>query len=642
MLLGKILYGAFFCLLLPVILVLWAYFTEDYIPVVMPSGPTLPLGIFLFAIGISLQLTAMRQLWTIGRGLPMNAFPPEHYVTVGVFRWLRHPIYVGFIITCFGASLAMNSASGFLLVSPCVILFIVALVLGYEQPAMHRRWPAASLHHPLLGAPADSEEPTSYLQRFCALFLVFGAWLLLYYLLILLGDSSSFLVWYLPGEAEWPVWQWTEAIYILTYPFVVITPLLLTTSRQLRQFVQLSFWLIGVGIFLSYVLPFHAPPRQFTATSFWGEVLLWERGLDGPVCALPSFHVMWALAAAVFWSQAFPRFKVLWWCIAIAMSISCCTVGNHLVIDVLAGAVVFAMIYRRAWLWEWSRQACERLANSWHAYQIGPLRIINHAWWSGLAAAVGIFVCGQFIQEAWLLVLLAFMTLLGACLWGQWVTGSPKLLRPFGYYGAILGALLGSMLLMYAGRYHFLSLCAAAALAAPWVQAIGRLRCLVQGCCHGRVTCAECGIVVSNPHSRVIAISELANQPIHITQLYSIISNIAIGLFLTRLQYASMAPAIIVGLYGILNGVSRFVEEAYRGEVQTPIVAGLRLYQWLSIASIVAGIVFTCLPGPMLLTMHWRLDASLLAASLTSGLLAAFAMSMDFPRHHFRFARLSG
>lgn len=342
--LGKVLYGSIFCVLLPVLLVMWAYLTEKYIPVVIPSGPTLPLGVLLLAMGIGLQTLAMRQLSVIGHGLPMNAYPPVRYVTVSIYRWLRHPIYVGFVVACYGVSLAANSASGLLLVTPCVILFIVALVLGYEQPAMHQRWPESQQHYPLLGVPADSDEPTNLLQRFSATILVFLPWLLLYYLLILLGDSTRFEAFYLPGEAAWPVWEWTEGIYFITYPFVVLTPLFLPTSKLLRQFVVLSFWLIGVGIYFCYVLPCHAPPRPFIPTGILGELLLWERGMDGPVCAIPSFHVMWALAAAVFWSKVFPRFKVFWWGLALAISISCCTAGNHLVIDLIAGAVVFLVV----------------------------------------------------------------------------------------------------------------------------------------------------------------------------------------------------------------------------------------------------------------------------------------------------------
>lgn len=225
---------------------------------------------------------------------------------------------------------------------------------------------------------------------------------------------------------------------------------------------------------------------------------------------------------------------------------------------------------------------------------------------------------------------------------GQSVTGSSKLLRPFGYYGAILGAFLAACIIIIGWNYSWLALCAIMALAAPWVQAIGRLRCLIQGCCHGKPTRSIPGIRCTNPHSRVCSVSNLQGVLIHNTQLYSIITNIVTGMLLWRLWYADISPALLAGVYGILNGAFRFIEEAYRGEAQTPSFGGLRIYQWLSLASIVAGMIITCLPGPQTLVAHWRFDARLLITSIACGLFAAFMMGMDFPQSNQRFARLSG
>jgi hypothetical protein len=472
--------------------------------------------------------------------------------------------------------------------------------------------------------------------------IVFVPWLLLYYWLIFLGDSPRFVTLALPGEEQWPVLPWTECFYALTYPFVLATPLILRRQDWLRQFVLTSWWLIAWGIFVQYTLPVHVPPRPFVADSFWGHLLLWERGLDGPVCAFPSFHVMWALVAASFWSLAFPTARWLWWLLAVLMSASCITTGNHTIVDVVAGVAAFLLIDQRQRLWIAMQQGCQRLANSWTSWQIGPLRVINHSLYAGLACTTGIFLAGQFIPELAILFLFTVSILGAACLWGQYVTGSPKLLRPFGYYGAILGALLAVVIITNFWNYSWITLCAITALVAPWVQAIGRLRCLVQGCCHGRPVVTAIGIRCDNPHSRVVAISQLAGVMIHNTPLYSIITNVATGMLLWRLWYADIAPALLAGLYGILNGVFRFVEEAYRGEVQTPTARGLRLYQWFSLVSILAGMAMTCIPGPLLLEAQWRSDVPLILTSMCCGLIAAFAMGMDFPQSTRRFARLSG
>ena len=268
--------------------------------------------------------------------------------------------------------------------------------------------------------------------------MVFVPWVLLYYWLIFLGDSPHFIALALPGEMQWPVLEWTEFFYFLTYQFALLVPLILQRKDQLRQFVHTAWWTIGIGIFLQYTLPVHAPPRPFEPETIWGHLLLWERSMDGPVCAFPSFHVMWALVAASFWSLAFPRWKWCWWILAALMSLSCSTTGNHTVADVAAGVAVFGLIHERQRLWLLLQRACEHLANSWQAWHFGPLRVINHSLFAGLACAVGIFLAGQFIPELSVLWIITTLILVSACIWGQMVTGSSKLLRPFGYYGAIL------------------------------------------------------------------------------------------------------------------------------------------------------------------------------------------------------------
>lgn len=640
----QFLYGIFFCLILPGWLILWAYFTRQVIPLEITGIGLQIVGGCITVAGLALQLLAMKQLWLKGKGLPMNAFPPRHYVTTGVYQYLRHPIYVGFVLTCAGTSLLVLSASGLFFVTPIMALLCVGLVVGYEQPAIVNRFGSdqTKQHAPLVGLPVNSSEKADLRSQLAAIVSVFVPWTLLYYWLIFLGDSPDFFTLALPGEEHWPVYPWSEFFYALTYPFVVAIPLILSRKDQLREFVQTSFWLIAWGIFLQYTLPFHAPPRPFLSDSFLGDMLLWERGLDGPVCAFPSFHVMWALTGAKFWSIAYPKRRSLWWILASFMSLSCITTGNHTIADVLAGLLVFILVDRRRATWSWLQGLSERMANSWNAWRFGPLRVINHSLYAGLACAVGIFLAGQFINELYLLFLLTFLILICACLWGQSVTGSPILLRPFGYYGAILGGILAACIIVTFWNYSWLELCAIMALAAPWVQALGRLRCLVQGCCHGKPTDTIPGIRCRNPHSRICAVSNLHDVMIHNTQLYSIISNLITGMFLWRLWYAGISPAMLAGLYGILNGIFRFMEEAYRGEVQTPVFGGLRLYQWLSLASIVAGMILTCLPGPSTLIAHWRFDTAILITSLACGLFAAFMMGMDFPESHRRFARLSG
>jgi prolipoprotein diacylglyceryltransferase len=75
----------------------------------------------------------------------------------------------------------------------------------------------------------------------------------------------------------------------------------------------------------------------------------------------------------------------------------------------------------------------------------------------------------------------------------------------------------------------------------------------------------------------VCRLSPLGGVPAHPTPLYSILWNVVIALAVGRLWSLRAPLGFIAGVYLLLGGVGRFVEEAYRGEPQTPVHAGLRL-----------------------------------------------------------------
>jgi len=105
--------------------------------------------------------------------------------------------------------------------------------------------------------------------------------------------------------------------------------------------------------------------------------------------------------------------------------------------------------------------------------------------------------------------------------------------------------------------------------------------------------------------------------------------------------WLSHAPLhFIGGLYFVLNGLGRFPEEAYRGEPQTPIYAGLRLYQWAALAQVVAGGIITAVgrsaPAP---TPEVNLGGIIVA--LVFGAIYAFALGVDFPESNRRMSRLA-
>jgi prolipoprotein diacylglyceryltransferase len=136
-------------------------------------------------------------------------------------------------------------------------------------------------------------------------------------------------------------------------------------------------------------------------------------------------------------------------------------------------------------------------------------------------------------------------------------------------------------------------------------------------------------------------LADLAGVPIHATPLYSIVSNIVIGLLLLRLRLVGAPDALLVGGYLILGGCARFVEESFRAEPQTPVMGGLHSYQWVAIASVLAGIVTTALSSTPAVQAFHPLTLSLVWSALTLGVITGAAMGVDLPKSDRRFSRLA-
>ncbi|HWI57148.1 MAG TPA: prolipoprotein diacylglyceryl transferase family protein, partial [Bacillota bacterium] len=581
---GKLAYGALFTLAVPLGLWLW----NRHLSCPFPAVHSPWLGTALLTSGGWLMLLAMWRLWQEGGGLPMNAFPPPRVVTRGVYAWVPHPIYCGFIAACAGAALLSNSATGLWIVTPVVALACLALVLGYEGPDLRRRF-GPRLPTPWLGLPSgEGFLPLS--RRVGTALAVLLPWALCYWAVKALGVPAGAVETRLSWEWAVPVLPATMPVYASIYLVVPLTFLLCADRADMRHLAVSAWTATALNTLLYVTVPATAAFRPAEAQDWMGQWLAWEQRLALPAAgSCPSFHITWAVLCAAFLARGpLRRTPVLGWLWCLGLGLSCLTTGMHSLVDVLAGALAGALCVRPDKLWKQLLKGTEHLSNAWKAWQVGPLRVINHSLWAGLAGFTVLVLAGQSADSQHLgwIVLVACCALMGAGLWAQWVEGSSALLRPFGYYGAILGGLFALAVMSWV-QGPVADLMAAFAVAAPWSQAIGRLRCVVQGCCHGRPV--AWGIRITNPHSRVVKLAGFSGTPIHPTPLYSILTNVVIGILLLRLRLGGAGPFQIAGLYLLLAGLSRFVEEAYRGEPQTWRFAGLPLYQWMAVGSLVFG-----------------------------------------------------
>lgn len=644
-LLGRLAYGALFLIALPAGLMTWAWATADVIT--LPPVRAAAAGWSLALIGGLLMTAGAYELIVHGRGLPMNPFPPPRLVRSGIYRWLRNPMYIGFVLACGGVAVASGSAAGLWLVTPTVALGAAALVYGYERHDLARRFGPDALAPPMLSLPRAHGGAPAATERVAVFLWVFLPWLVVYYAVQGLGRPLDAFGTQLPFERGWPVLQWTELFYASAYLFIPLTALLIQTRHALRRFaIQSTLGTVVVAL-LWVIIPVVAINRPFEPSAIGGRLLAWEQAHSLGVAAFPAFHVLWTLLAADGWNaNSHHTGRRVWgligWTWAALITVSCITTGMHTVVDVVAAVALYPPLSRYERTWALIRGGAEQLANSWREWRLGPLRVINHAAFAAAAATVGIVVAGSVAGPAVVAAVLwtGFCILIGSAIWAQLLEGSSRLLRPFGWYGGLVGGVFGATTARLAG-VPVLPLLAAFAVAAPWIQILGRLRCLVQGCCHGGPAPRETGIRYFHRRSRVTQLAELTGVPIHATPLYSIAGNVVIGLLLLRFRLIGTPDALLVGGYLILAGCARFVEESFRAEPQTPIIARLHSYQWVAIASVIAGIICTVLPSAAAAQAFSPLTAPLVLGALVLGVLTGAAMGVDVPRSNRRFSRLA-
>lgn len=157
------------------------------------------------------------------------------------------------------------------------------------------------------------------------------------------------------------------------------------------------------------------------------------------------------------------------------------------------------------------------------------------------------------------------------------------------FYGGLIGG-AAAFLLIYFGvgyfyfrkdRAHvraFWSITDIAGAAIAVAHGIGRIGCLMAGCCHGKVTDAWYGIYMVGEHAKVIP-----------TQLFEALFLFALfGFFLYRIWHGKTYNLF---LYMIVYGVWRFVIEYARDDYRgTTIVSFLTPSQLTAVLMVLAGV----------------------------------------------------
>ena len=163
------------------------------------------------------------------------------------------------------------------------------------------------------------------------------------------------------------------------------------------------------------------------------------------------------------------------------------------------------------------------------------------------------------------------------------------------FYGGLIAAFFVALWLL---RRYGLPVWKTGDLIAPGIalgHIVGRMGCLLAGCCYGRPAEVAWAMTFTDPVAAANVGTPL-DLPLHPTQLYDAGAELVILIFLLVFERKGRPfPGRTFWLYMLLYAISRFVVEIYRGD-ERGWLAGLSTSQFVSVVLV-----------PVALYMLWRL-----------------------------------
>jgi protein-S-isoprenylcysteine O-methyltransferase Ste14 len=104
-------------------------------------APFRATGVLLIAAGIAIVFESFARFALRGIGTPAPAFPTQHLVVSGLYRYVRNPMYVGVLSINLGQGLLLGN-TGVLIYAGFVWLAMHLFVFTYEEPTLRRTFGA--------------------------------------------------------------------------------------------------------------------------------------------------------------------------------------------------------------------------------------------------------------------------------------------------------------------------------------------------------------------------------------------------------------------------------------------------------------------------------------------------------------------
>jgi len=151
----------------------------------------------------------------------------------------------------------------------------------------------------------------------------------------------------------WVIQPWTAVLYIFPGYVMPFLPFLWSWPWPKLKVVLTSYGIASAIGFLSYwLVPLSIRRPEFEGTGLGDWLMRGVMSVDDDASCCPSFHVCYAILAALLVARggAGPMVQAVVWIMAVVVCITTVTTGQHYLIDV-AGGLVCALVAYYAALW---------------------------------------------------------------------------------------------------------------------------------------------------------------------------------------------------------------------------------------------------------------------------------------------------
>jgi len=160
------------------------------------------------------------------------------------------------------------------------------------------------------------------------------------------------------------------------------------------------------------------------------------------------------------------------------------------------------------------------------------------------------------------------------------------------FYGGFIVALIASALYLKKNRMPLWRTADIVAPALAIGHAIGRIGCFCAGCCYGKTCDLPWAVIFRDAHSLAPV-----HIPLHPTQLYAVLANTLIFVFLMLFRRYKSFEGQLFLLYVMIYGITRSLLETLRGDFR-----GDRIFGILSVSQFI-GLSLAVLAAVMLLVL---------------------------------------